>query len=188
MIIIREKDRVYLAISINKYRSDDYIRIYPSDLVKPDNLPIWKVEGRGNTIMGGYAEVSCVEQVRYASKLFKREINKETVSHYTVERLRDIAESVVGLSKNGEIDGRYVVATKDRAYKINNGAVIEIETVFVDSTDADFIEASYEKNSSLGFDKRLLAMSKDYEEYAGLKLAPFAIMDTKTEKIRILDN
>ena len=188
MIAICEKDRVYLAISIAKYRKDDYISLAPFDIVKPDNLPIWKVEGKKNTLMAGYVECPAVDQVRYAEKLFKREINTETLRGHTIERLREIGESMVGLSKEGDILGRYIVACKDRAYKIARGVALEIEDVFVDCSDADYIEASLEKNASLDIEKRLLALSEDYEAYTGSRLAPFAVMDTKTEKIRIINN
>ena len=186
MIAICEKDRVYLIISIAKYRRDDCLYIAPFDIVKPDNLPIWKVEGKKNTLMAGYADCSAVDQVRYAEKLFKREINTETLRYHTVERLREIGDSITGLSKEGDIIGRYIVACKNRAYKVARGIALEIENVFVDGPDCDYIEASLEKNADLDIEKRLLALSKDYEAYTGFKLAPFAMMDTKTEKIRVI--
>ena len=186
MIVICEKDRVNIAISLSKFAWNEKLSIASSDLLKKDNFPAWRIKGRKNTIMAAYCDSPSADILRYKKGLFDKEINEETLRSYTIDVLRKISEEYAAINIGCEIATRLVVACGDRAYKIAKGVVLEVCDFFVDGADSSFIEGALARYKDLDCDARLKKTSQIYKNHFGVPLAPYGVIDTRNNSIRIV--
>ena len=186
MIVIVEKDRVHMAVPIVRMGEIEELHLTKSDLLKAENLPIWKIKGKKNAIMGGYYNFRQNDIVRYNKSLFGKSINLQTLSNITIKAIEE-AYSQDALIDEASRSNAYYIAVKNKAYVIAYGFVREIEEYSAEGVYDDMVISILNNNKDMSCDDKLRLIGRSASEYFGSPMLPMAVIDTKTETVRIVE-
>lgn len=186
LIGIKEKDKVVLAFS----SFDGYYPTTVDDMMRKDNVGIWKVGNNPHTIMGhGFISAES-DAFRYEEHVFQGEINYDRLLHEIVPAMEEFVKEreYIGNEDKNRFDN-FLIAQNGRFFNVTpEHIVFEIDThiVIADSMVED--EAKSVLSATEG-EPALDRIRKAFEFAAGTRqydCYPIAVMDTATRKIRII--
>ena len=90
MVIITEKDKASLIVPLPYWKFMEGARSPENVYTRADNFIAWKIKNRKNTILAGWGPTRANDVLRYKVGLFKGEIDFETLSSYTLPKIREI--------------------------------------------------------------------------------------------------
>ena len=187
MVIITEKDKASLIVPLPYWKFMEGARSPENVYTRVDNFIAWKIKNRKNTILAGWGPTRANDVLRYKVGLFKGEIDFETLSSYTLPKIREILDEEIGKPLDKDPwDNTYYVLSGNRAWEICNDFITEVEGVEACGRYSDLAISSFTKNKELPLDERIRIFCKEAEMFTGIKMFPVAVMDTKTENIRLI--
>ena len=187
MITIVEKDRVHIAVPILYWADLGSALLRKEDITKSENVPIWKISGVSQCIMGGWHSNRVNDIVRYEKKLVGKRISSGSLYKSTLPKIEELINEDPLVKRNpGEKSNTFVIACKNKAYELCNGLVLEVEEYECESFYKDVALSVLEKDKELSVDEKIKKIGEIGGEIYGTALLPMVVMDTKTQQLRIV--
>lgn len=186
MIVICEENKTYFAypISALERKMDLPIKTW----LMEENLAFWKVKGKDNCIIGGWASMRPNDIIRYEDNLFDGcEITLSDLVNKLQPRITEV------LKNAGELDGSEEF-WENTILVAQNGKAFEVELAYVREINDFAIFGRYENivNSILYATKgqsaieRLKQVAKVLAEVSPIQAYPMVVMDTETQTLQVI--
>jgi hypothetical protein len=191
MIIARDKDTVYIAQSLSRLAGENNLRFTKRDTLNQKNINLFKLNG-SSTIGGIYSrDGKCYHAYKIIEGV-RGKLTIEKMVNNVLPKIQEITE-MIGWSPKDNDDREnpfdcFFIARDDTAFRLSlSGSIIEMESD-VDYAGGDFYVAqAYEAQTMENTLERIknayhVAEIMEFERYF-----PIAIIDTKSQKIKIYE-
>ena len=180
-LFLRDGDVCYLVSLLSDSSMCD---VCTKDYTLEANVPVWKIANHENAICG--ASPRCeVNFIRYDKDIFDCGINIKDLTVVSYPRIKEKVEKF-DLLEDGRPGTSYIVAEKDKAYRINcEGGVLELDDFFAIGYYACNAMYAAEVTRGMPIDKRIRRIVEIVSASGSMKAYPIAVMNTRDTKLEI---
>ena len=184
-IAAKDKDTTYIGISLRERWTPTPIIWGPvSDLLLPDNMPIWKVAGHKGVMMASGGVGIVKDTLRYTRSLYKGDLSAETVIREVVPKIHAVSKRFDQISKNNRYSGGYVIADAEHIFEIKTDLMV-FESDHASSGIGELTDSVFMATEGKPAVERILAAFRMVNECEHDAIFPVAIYDVRTGRRRI---
>ena len=185
MLILKEKDTVYIALSGTTYLCTGSAD--PEWATEEENLAVWKVPNEDNIIVGMSGCHFIGDLFRYDEDFIRGELTQEKIILEVIPKIKKRLRRYDSLKKNDEMHASFVFAQKDRAFYVGKGfSCSEIEQFDVSGTGGKYAYSTFRLSEGLPPEQRLLFVDHLIKKGMNYPGFPLKVINTKTCKPYII--
>ncbi len=186
LLAIKDNNTVYVARSITSTRLKPF---YTPDLILSDNSNVWKVKGNENTLMACDYHSRDTDLMKYDDEIFQGELTFNRLIQEIVPKMKDKLESFGRLDNNNRFDSVFIVAQKDKIYRIDILGCVTEEEYAVSGTGNEVLLGSIMRTKdNTDVLSRIRDIFIDCRDFTHENVFPIIVMDTKTCKETIIES
>ena len=183
MIVLRHNDTVYIAKSCWGFRDLEARRTGVPDT---ENICMWHPQKRKNRLMATSCSGRFADIIRYEN-IFPSKFDQKHLIFESYDKMVQLADRF-GLRDGNFIPARTVFAEENKAYIVyGDGGHIELEDIYVSSCEDEAVMALYDLKGIDDPHKFIKEAFKTVEDIRRYVMFPVIVMNTKNNKIEIIN-
>ena len=184
-IAAKDKDTTYIGMAQSEYLSaSKFTWSAASDLLLPENVPIWKVVGHPGVMMAADKGGIVQDTLRRKASLFEGELTSTNVIRQVLQYIYDTNERFGQLSDKKRCNGGYVLADADHIINIDLNMYVT-EADYAASDFDDLVDGIFAATEGKSAEERILTAFRLISDCLFDSIFPVAIYDVKTGKRKI---
>ena len=185
MIVIKDKDCVYLALRATNFLSD--AAADHEWYLLEENATAWKVPNDDNIVMALEGSLFVADLLRYDPDFVRGELTVEKIAGDVLPRLKELLRSFDKLNKNGDMDGACCIAQGGRAFIITPVFdCYEIEDFEATDVDASLALPILDTSKGLPPEERLVFVGNTLQQIECNPVLPLRVINTAACKPYLL--
>ncbi len=182
LIALKAENRIYLACNLCSLPVSEFDK---ADYLLPDNIPLWKV--KSGCIMGSN-ELKDADLMRYDTRIFRGEIEPFNLYENVVPAMLDKLAYFRRLDGEGWTKSHFVIAQGDRAFHVYGKSLREeIDEYFAFGAGYALAYSSFDMTAGQPALERIKRAFEAVEDSICMPAYPIAVIDTKTQKVSIIE-
>lgn len=183
LLALKADGRVYLAYNIGDTPMADFDR---KDFEIADNIPLWKV--KNGCIMGADNDLDEADLLRYDGGIFRGELNMYNLLEKIIPSMFEKFSAFKKTDKDGKCGSDFIIAEGGCACHIlNSRECEEIDEYCCLGTGYEAASSSLDMTSGQPSIDRIKKAFEAVEAATWNPAYPIALMDTKTQKIQLIE-